>query len=87
MEVYNEYMKKNNLKAEEVLFMGDDIPDYNLMYKAGIPTCPANAAEEIKSVADYISSINGGHGCVRDVIEQVLKVQEKWFDTEHAFCW
>ncbi len=87
MLVYDEYILKNKIKDEEVLFMGDDIPDYNLMCRAGIATCPVNASEEIKSVADYISGIRGGNGCVRDVIEQVLKVQGKWFDKEHAFFW
>ncbi len=87
IEVYKEYLEKNNLVNDEILFMGDDIPDYHLMCLAGMPTCPSNAAEEIKSVAKYISNIKGGDGCARDVIEQVLKVQGKWFDTEHAFSW
>jgi 3-deoxy-D-manno-octulosonate 8-phosphate phosphatase (KDO 8-P phosphatase) len=87
VEVYEEYLQKNKLKDEDVLFMGDDIPDYYLMRKAGVAACPANAAEEIKSVAAYVSNINGGHGCVRDMIEQVLKVQGKWFDLDHAFSW
>jgi 3-deoxy-D-manno-octulosonate 8-phosphate phosphatase (KDO 8-P phosphatase) len=87
IDTYNNYLKKNKCKAEEVLFMGDDIPDYPLMKMAGIATCPANASEEIKSVAAYISNLNGGEGCVRDVIEQVLKVQGKWFDEESAFIW
>ena len=67
--------------------MGDDIPDYHLMCKAGVATCPIDASEEIKSVAVYISNIKGGEGCARDVIEQVLKVQGKWFDKDHAFIW
>ena len=87
LEVYNEYLKNNNLKNEEILFMGDDIPDYQLMCKAGVACCPADASEEIKSVAAYISGIKGGEGCVRDIIEQVLKVQGNWFDKEHAFEW
>ncbi|MGD0711958.1 MAG: HAD-IA family hydrolase [Bacteroidales bacterium] len=87
VKVYTDYLKKNKLKKEEILFMGDDIPDYPLMKQAGIATCPANASEEIKSVAAYISSLNGGDGCVRDVIEQVLKVQGKWFDKQTAFLW
>ena len=86
-EVYDEYLKKNKLKNEEVLFMGDDIPDYQLMCKAGVACCPADASEEIKSVAAYISGIKGGEGCVRDIIEQVLKVHGNWFDKEHAFEW
>jgi 3-deoxy-D-manno-octulosonate 8-phosphate phosphatase (KDO 8-P phosphatase) len=87
VEVYEEYLKKNNITDAEVLFMGDDIPDYNLMTRVGVATCPANAAEEIKNVAAYVSSINGGEGCARDVIEQVLKTQGKWFDKEVAFIW
>jgi len=87
IKTYDFYLKKNKCKAEEILFMGDDIPDFPLMKKAGIATCPANAAEEIKSVAAYISNIKGGEGCVRDVIEQVLKVQGRWFDEKTAFCW
>ncbi len=79
-EVYLEYMKSNHLTHENVLFMGDDIPDYEVMKLAGVPTCPADAAEEIKSVAKYISHFHGGKGCVRDVIEQVLKVQGKWMN-------
>lgn len=86
LEVFHNYMKKNGLEPESVLFMGDDIPDYEIMLEVGVPTCPANAAEEIKKISKYISDIKGGKGCVRDVIEQVLKIQEKWFDHE-AFHW
>jgi 3-deoxy-D-manno-octulosonate 8-phosphate phosphatase (KDO 8-P phosphatase) len=86
-EVFHNYIKENKLKREEVLFMGDDIPDYRLMKDAGMSACPANAAEEIKSVASYISPLDGGEGCVRDVIEQTLKVQGKWFDEKEAFIW
>ena len=66
--------------------MGDDIPDYEIMINAGVPTCPADAVEEIKRVATYISHQPGGHGCVRDVIEQVLKVQGKWMNDD-AYHW
>jgi 3-deoxy-D-manno-octulosonate 8-phosphate phosphatase (KDO 8-P phosphatase) len=79
-EVYAQYLLTNCLVNEEVLFMGDDIPDYELMQLAGIATCPADACEEIRSVARYISHFNGGKGCVRDVIEQVLKVQGMWMN-------
>ena len=83
--VFDEYLKQHKLDEMEVLFMGDDIPDYQLMCCAGLACCPANAVVEIKEVAEYISSKNGGEGCVRDVIEQALRVQGKWFDKEHAF--
>ena len=66
--------------------MGDDIPDYDVMRLAGVSACPADAAEEIKAVADYISHKNGGCGCVRDVIEQVLRLQGQWFH-EDAKAW
>lgn len=79
-QVYLDYVEKYGLKHEEILFMGDDIPDHELMQIAGVSTCPADAAEEIKSMARYISHFSGGRGCVRDVIEQVLKVQGKWMN-------
>ena len=66
--------------------MGDDMPDYEIMQKVGIPTCPADAVEEIKELSKYISDKKGGEGCVRDVVEQTLKVQGKWFDVKE-FGW
>jgi len=85
-EIFREYLRANDLKREMVLYMGDDIPDYEVMQEAGVSACPADAAEEIKSVASYISHFNGGKGCVRDVIEQVLKVQGKWMNDD-AYHW
>lgn len=73
-----EYMKKKKLQNEEVLYMGDDIPDLPAMSVVGLPTCPADAATEIKQAAAYISSVYGGFGCVRDVIEKVLKLNDHW---------
>jgi len=81
-EVYQQYVESNNLSNSEVLFMGDDIPDYEVMQIAGVSACPADAAEEIRLVASYISHFPGGKGCVRDVIEQVLKVQGNWMNDE-----
>jgi len=86
IDIYNQYLQTNNLENENILFMGDDIPDYEIMLTAGVPTCPVDAAEEIKRVATYISHQPGGHGCVRDIIEQVLKVQEKWMNDD-AYHW
>ncbi|MCX6245387.1 MAG: 3-deoxy-D-manno-octulosonate 8-phosphate phosphatase [Bacteroidetes bacterium] len=80
LEVFEQYIRDNELEPEHILFMGDDIPDYQVMLKAGIATCPADAAEEIRAVARYISNAQGGKGCVRDVIEQVLKIQGNWMD-------
>lgn len=69
---------EQNIPLNEILYMGDDIPDYFCMKKAGVGTCPANAVFEIKEIASYISPYNGGTGCVRDVIEKVLKLNHKW---------
>lgn len=87
IKVFDEWLKANNLKPEEVLYMGDDIPDYEVMSKCGCPCCPADAAAEIKSVARYVSPYKGGEGCVRDVVEQVLKAQGKWMANAEAFGW
>ncbi|MFP4621290.1 MAG: KdsC family phosphatase [Bacteroidales bacterium] len=78
MEALEDFYFKYNIDPDSIMFMGDDLPDYDLMRKCGVPTCPSDAAEEIKSVASYISSFKGGEGCVRDVIEQVLRSQGKW---------
>ena len=78
LEVYERVVKDMKLSPEEILYMGDDIPDLDVMKKVGLPTCPADACEEVKAVAAYISPIIGGRGCVRDVIEKVLKMQDKW---------
>jgi 3-deoxy-D-manno-octulosonate 8-phosphate phosphatase (KDO 8-P phosphatase) len=67
--------------------MGDDIPDYEVMQLAGCPCCPADACEEIKNISIYISQREGGKGCGRDVIEQVLKAQGLWMKDKHAFGW
>lgn len=77
-QVYKNYISENNINPENVLYMGDDIPDFEVMNNVGMPTCPADAVEEIKSISKYISDINGGDGCVRDIIEQVLKVHGRW---------
>ena len=84
--VLNEYMTKNQLTSEEILYMGDDIPDCRPMEVVGVKCCPADAVEEIKTMADYISHKAGGNGCVRDVIEQTLKAQGKWMGKD-AHIW
>ena len=85
--VYEEYMKKYGLHDHEVIFVGDDIPDYEVMTRCGCPCCPADACVEIKSVSRYISQRNGGYGVGRDIIEQVLKAQGKWMGDKTAFGW
>jgi 3-deoxy-D-manno-octulosonate 8-phosphate phosphatase (KDO 8-P phosphatase) len=77
-----DFLSKNNLTAGEILYMGDDIPDYGVMKMVGLPVCPNDAAPEIKEISAYISDRNGGEGCVRDVIEQVLRSQGKWSHPE-----
>ncbi|MBQ0046319.1 MAG: HAD-IIIA family hydrolase [Prevotellaceae bacterium] len=84
---YNELKAKYNLADEEILYMGDDIPDYEVMKQCGLPCCPADAAPEIKAVSKYVSHKNGGMGCARDVVEQVLKAQDKWMSNAAAFGW
>ncbi|MBE9491895.1 MAG: HAD-IIIA family hydrolase [Bacteroidetes bacterium] len=86
LKVYKDYITEHNINPENVLFMGDDIPDYEIMLEAGMSACPADAAEEIKAVSKYISHFKGGEGCVRDIIEQVLKVQGKWMNDD-AYKW
>ncbi len=77
---------KYHLELEDILYMGDDVPDYNVMTRVGVGTCPGDAAVEIKDVADYISDKDGGKGCVRDIIEQVLRLQDKW-QNDDSFIW
>ncbi len=84
--VFDSYMKEHNLTTDEIIYMGDDIPDYRVMKRVGVPVCPADASEEIKNICLYISDKGGGKGCVRDIIEQVLKVHGKWM-TEESFYW
>ena len=74
----NEHMKINNMKRNETLYMGDDISDLEAMKIVGLKTCPNDAVSEVRNASDYISPKKGGFGCVRDVLEQTLKVQKKW---------
>lgn len=75
---FDEYCKEKQISPEQVIYMGDDLPDYKVLKKVAIPTCPEDAVEEIKEISFYISHKKGGEGCVRDIIEQVLKCQGKW---------
>jgi len=86
LEVFHDFIKTHQINPENVLYVGDDIPDYQVMQEAGVATCPADAAEEIKAISHYISHYKGGEGCVREIIEQVMKVQGKWMSKE-AFLW
>jgi len=86
LNTLKDFLESNNLKPENVLYLGDDIPDFHAMKYCGVAACPADAAEEIKAISHYISHNKGGEGCARDVIEQVLKVQGKWMNDD-AFSW
>jgi 3-deoxy-D-manno-octulosonate 8-phosphate phosphatase (KDO 8-P phosphatase) len=86
VETFKEYIELYNIKPENVLYMGDDIPDFHVMQLVGLSTCPQDASPEIKAISGYISHKNGGKGAAREVIEQVMKVQGKWmehFDGKH----
>ncbi len=87
IKAYEAFLERHGLRDEEVLYMGDDIPDYEVMQRCGCPCAPADAAPEIKALAVYISRLRGGYGCGRDVIEQVLKAQGLWMRDEKAFGW
>lgn len=85
-KTFTEYLEKNNIQNEQVVYMGDDIPDYEVMQMAGLKTCPSNASIEIQETSHYISHCKGGEGCVRDIIEQTLRCQGRWFK-EDACIW
>jgi 3-deoxy-D-manno-octulosonate 8-phosphate phosphatase (KDO 8-P phosphatase) len=87
IKTYEEFMQKYGLADEQVMYMGDDIPDLEVMRRAGCPVCPKDACTEIKQASLYISDINGGQGCGRDVIEQVLRAQGLWQMNATAFGW
>lgn len=78
VKTFKEYIELYNINPEHVLYMGDDIPDYHVMQLVGLPTCPQDAGPEIKAICKYISHKKGGKGAVREIIEQVMKVQGKW---------
>lgn len=84
---FSDFIQKTGLLPEEIVFGGDDIPDYQCMKEVGLPACPADAVPEIKAISKYISHYKGGHGFGRDIIEQVMKAQGKWMKNEEAFGW
>ncbi|MCH5176273.1 MAG: HAD hydrolase family protein [Prevotellaceae bacterium] len=87
IRVYNDLKAKYALEDEEIIYVGDDIPDYEVLRACGLPCCPADAAPEIKAMCKYISHKNGGQGCARDIVEQVLKAQNLWMHNSTAFGW
>ena len=87
IKTYEEFMAKYGLQDDEVLFMGDDLPDLQVMHRVGCPVCPKDACPEVRELSLYISDRKGGYGCGRDVIEQTLRAQGKWLQDEKAFGW
>lgn len=87
ISIYKDLLDKYSIKDEEIIYVGDDIPDYEIMKHCGLPCCPADAAPEIKSISKYISHKNGGEGCGRDILEQVLKSKGLWMQDATAFGW
>lgn len=87
LPIYESWLKKYQLYDDEVLYMGDDIPDIEIMRRVGLAVAPRDAAVDILEIAHYISTFDGGMGCVREVIEQVLRAQNKWMSDKKAFGW
>jgi len=83
---YEDFRMKYGFDHSEILFMGDDLPDYEIMKLVGLPACPADAAHEIREISKYISDKKGGEGCARDVIEQVLRIHDKWL-VDESYQW
>lgn len=87
MESFERFLLSYGYDSSEVVYVGDDIPDYQVMKAVGCPCCPKDACQEIKDISIYVSERNGGEGCGRDIIEQVLRAQGKWMSDEKAFGW
>ena len=78
IEAYQDFLDSYNLKPGEILYVGDDVPDIPVMEQVGLSCCPSDAVSDVKAMVDYVSHKKGGEGCVREIIEQVLRVQGKW---------
>lgn len=87
IQTYERFLQTYNLQDDEIIYMGDDIPDLEIMRRVGCPCCPADACEEVREVSVYVSPYEGGRGCARDVLEQVLKAQGLWLSDAKAFGW
>lgn len=75
---FDDFINTFKIDPEEVLYMGDDIPDVPVMEKVGVATCPQDAVSDVKKIVDYVSHKKGGDGCIREIVEQVMRVQKKW---------
>lgn len=87
IDVFHRFLADNNLTKENIIYVGDDIPDYEIMQIVGCPCCPNDACSDIKDISTYISPYNGGMGCARDIIEQVLRANGHWLSSAKAFGW
>lgn len=87
IDVYDRFVKENGISDEEVMYVGDDIPDYEIMQRVGCPCCPKDACPDIREISLYVSPCEGGYGCGRDVIEQVLRAKGLWLSSAKAFGW
>lgn len=85
--ILKDWMTRNNLQQEEVVYVGDDIPDIEAMKAVGLAVAPADAADDVKEIAGYISPVNGGYGVGRDVVEQVMRANGDWMSSAKAFGW
>lgn len=84
---FKDFLDKTGLKPEQVAYMGDDIPDFEVMTQVGLAACPADAAPEIRAISRYVSHVKAGEGCGRDLLEQILKAKGLWMDGVEAFGW
>lgn len=87
IETYDRFLADTGFADEEILYMGDDIPDYEVMRRVGCPCCPKDACSDIRGISIYVSPYNGGYGCGRDIIEQVLRAKGLWMNDAKAFGW
>ena len=87
IKTYEELLAKYGLTDKEVMYMGDDVPDLEILRRVGCPVCPQDACPDVKEASLYVSPLRGGFGCGRDVIEQTLRAQGKWLSSEKAFGW
>lgn len=87
IKTYDEFLAKYGLTDSEVIYMGDDVPDLEILRRVGCPVCPQDACPDVKDACLYVSAYRGGYGCGRDVIEQTLRAQGKWLSSEKAFGW
>jgi len=86
LDVFEAYKERNGLENEQIVYVGDDVPDFEVMQRAGLAVAPADAADDILAIADYVTKSDGGRGAVREIIERVLKVQHRWY-TPEALRW